>query len=327
MTTRETDIPTGRGESPSDVLDITVLMGGPSSEREVSLISGQAVAEGLERAGHAVTRSDISPLDVSALDRKGVDAVFIALHGEFGESGEVQTLCEQRGLAYTGSGPRSSKLALNKAASKQLFRQAGLHTPDWAIIERFHGAGQYRSWLAEIGTPAVVKPVDGGSSVDVTIASEPAEVESALEALMDKYGRALVERFVPGREFTVGILDEQPLPVLEVVPDGRFYDYRAKYDDQAATAYRFDHGLAEDAARTLQTAALAAHRALGCRHLSRVDFIADESGTAWVLEINTIPGFTSHSLLPKAAQHSGIEFVDLVDRLARMAVRDRQGRR
>lgn len=301
-------------------LDITVLMGGPSAEREVSLLSGTAVADALARAGHAVTRADILPADTAALDRDGLDVVFIALHGEFGESGAVQTLCEQRHLRYTGSGPRASELAMDKAAAKQIFRRAGLDSPDWTIIEQFHSPAQVRARLDELPPPVVCKPVDSGSSIDITIARDEAQRDAALEALLDSYGRAMLERFVPGREITVGILGSEALPVMEIVPAREFYDYTAKYADASGTQYVFEHGLDGDLCRRIQQAALAAHQALGCRDLSRVDFILDDRQRCQVLEVNTIPGFTSHSLVPMAAARAGVGFEQLVDRLATMAM-------
>ena len=317
----------------SEPLNITVLMGGPSSEREVSLMSGRAIAAGLERQGHRVTRADIHPHDASALDREGIDVVFIALHGEYGESGDVQSLCEQRELAYTGSGPMASKLALDKAATKQLAKQAGVSTPDWMIIEEFHSPRQYRPWLAELPPPVVVKPVSGGSSIDITIAKTADQRDEAREELIDDYGRVMLERFVPGRELTVGILGERSpsplqrawgldaaLPALEIVPAREFYDYEAKYADDAGTRYVFDHGLPGEVVEATEAAGLLAHRTLGCRDMSRVDFILDGSGVPQLLEINTIPGFTSHSLLPMAAAKVGIGFDELVDRIARMAL-------
>ncbi|MBS3734720.1 MAG: D-alanine--D-alanine ligase [Phycisphaerae bacterium] len=307
------------GPGPSGPLDITVLTGGPSSERAVSLASGAAVAGALERCGHRVTPADIDRTDATALDREGLDVVFIALHGDFGESGDVQDLCEQRHLAYTGSDATASRLALDKAAAKQLFRRAGLTTPNWMILEHYHVPSQMHRWLAELPPPVVCKPVDGGSSVDITIARDTAARDAALERLLDDYGRALVEAYVPGREVTVGILADEALPVLEVVPQGEFYDYRAKYADDAGTRYTFEHGLGDDVCARLQAAARTAHDALGCRDMSRVDFVLDEAGTAHVLEINTIPGFTSHSLLPKAAARVGVSFEALVNRLVALA--------
>lgn len=304
-------------------LDITVLMGGPSPEREVSLLSGSAVADALERRGHKVTRADIGPQDTSALDRKGIDVVFIAMHGEFGESGEVQSLCEERSVAYTGSGRHASELAMDKAASKQLFRRAGLATPDWMIVEEWHDPGEVRRWLEEIPPPVVIKPVDGGSSIDITIARDGTARDAAMEELLDVYGRVMLERYVEGRELTVGIVGAQVLPLVEVIPAGDFYDYKAKYADGAGTQYIFEHRLDDPTVEAARAEAMAAHCCLGCRDLSRVDFILDGEGKLQVLELNTIPGFTSHSLVPMAAAKAGVGFEELVDRLVQLAVRRR----
>jgi len=301
-------------------LDITVLMGGPSAERDISLLSGSAIADALKSVGHRVTRADISPQDTTALDREGMDVVFIALHGDFGESGEAQMLCEQRGLRYTGSNERASRVGMDKAAAKQILKRGGLTTPDWMIVEEFHPVDQVARWIEELPPPVVLKPVDGGSSLDITIATDLRQRDEALEYLVDKYGRAMLERYLPGREFTVGIIGNSALPLMEIVPDGRFYDYRAKYDDEAKTSYVFNHGLNEQVVKRMRADAVNAHRILGCRDLSRVDFILDQNNTPNVLEINTIPGFTSHSLVPKAAAAAGISFEKLVDGIVAMAM-------
>jgi len=245
--------------------------------------------------------------------------VFIALHGDFGESGEVQTLCEGRGLRYTGSGPRASLVCMDKAACKQIVKRAGLATPDWMIVEQYHSPARYRAWLQELPPPVVLKPVNGGSSVDITIAGDQAQRDAALESLLEQYGRAMLEAYVPGREIAVGILGEEALPVLEIVPARKFYDKIAKYDDDAGTRYVFDHGLDAALCQGIQAAALKAHNVLNCRDLSRADFILDGENVPQLLEINTIPGFTSHSLVPMAAAKVGISFEQLVDRLVNMA--------
>ncbi|MDY6913830.1 MAG: D-alanine--D-alanine ligase [Planctomycetota bacterium] len=307
----------------TETLDVTVLMGGPGSEREVSILSGTAIADALERLGHNVGRADISPEDTSALDRDGIDVVFIALHGQFGETGEVQELCERRGLCYTGSGPQASRLAMDKAAAKEIFRDAGVPTPDWAVVEARDNASDCSVKLKALAGPVVVKPVSEGSSVDITIARDDAQRDAAIRRLLKDYGRAMVERFIPGRELTVSILGDDALPVLEVVPAREFYDYTAKYADGAGTQYVFEHGLDESLVRAVQQAAGKAHRLLGCRDMSRVDFILDPAGAAHVLEVNTIPGFTSHSLLPMAALRASISFEQLIDRFVAMATRRR----
>jgi D-alanine-D-alanine ligase len=307
--------------SAREVLDITVLMGGPSGERDVSIASGSAIADALERTGHKVVRSDISPTNTSALDRAGIDVVFIALHGEFGETGQVQELCESRHLRYTGSPPRASELAMDKAASKQVFRRCGIATPDWVMIEESDPPTVVAAKLKDFAPPVVVKPVDGGSSLDVTIARDITTRNAAIADCTDKYSRAMVEKFVKGREFTVSLLGELALPVLEIITTREFYDYTAKYSDGAGTRYVFEHGLPPQTARRMQDQALLAAKSLGCRDMSRVDFLLDANLEPFVLEINPIPGFTSHSLLPMAAGKIGISFDQLVNRIVDMAMK------
>jgi D-alanine-D-alanine ligase len=303
-----------------EALNITVLMGGPSDERKVSLLSGAAIADALETRGHVVTRADITPTDTRALDRDDIDVVVIALHGPFGESGEVQRLCEQRGLRYTGSGPRASQLGMDKAAAKQLFKRAGLTTPDWMIIENFHDPKMVRQWLEEIPPPCVVKPVCGGSSLHISICRDEPSRDAAIEELLDLEDRAMLERFVPGREITVGILGEQTLPVIEILPGHAFYDFESKYADDAGTEYRFDLGLDQAGLDRIAADARTAHQCLDCRDLSRVDFVLDSNLTPHVLEINTIPGFTGHSLVPMAAAEVGLAMPALCQKLVDLAM-------
>ena len=307
-------------------LDITVLMGGPGSEREVSFMSGRAVAEALRRCGHRVTTADVGPEDTAALDREGIETVFVALHGAFGENGQVQRLCEQRGLCYVGSDPSASELAMDKDASKRLFRRAGLATPDWVVVDGALSPPDWGGLLAGVPPPCVLKPVDGGSSVDITIARDDATRDAALEGLLARYGRAMVEAFIEGREMTVGILADRPLPVVEIRPAREFYDYVAKYEDDA-TEYILDTQLPPAAVEHLRAAAVTAHKALGCRDFSRVDFILTPAGVAHVLEVNTIPGFTSHSLLPKAAAAANVSFEQLCDRIVQLALNRSPGGR
>jgi len=308
---------------PARTLDITVLMGGPSSERDVSFLSGRAVAEALARCGHKVAAADISPEDTSALDREGVEIVFIALHGPFGEDGQVQRLCEERGLTYVGSGPVASRLAMDKDASKRLFRAAALATPEWVVIEKETPPGRRAELLARTPPPCVLKPIDGGSSVDITIARDESTRGEALENVLAAYGRAMIEAFIPGREMTVSILAEEALPLVEIRPAREFYDYVAKYEDDA-TEYIVAPDVPAAVADRLAADALKAHQALGCRDFSRVDFMLTDDGRPHVLEVNTIPGFTSHSLLPKAAAAAGVSFDRLCDRLVQLALERQQ---
>jgi len=305
----------------TDHFDITVLMGGPSFEREVSLMSGENVSTALEAAGHRVTRADVSPTNTSALDRAGIDVVFIALHGEFGESGEVQQLCEDRGLKYIGSSPRASMLGMDKVASKQLFRRSGLTTPDWTIIENFQHPDEARELVEKIPLPVVVKPIDGGSSVDTVISHDESTRSTAVENLLDTYDRCMIEKFVTGRELTVGILGKNPLPIIEIVTPHSFYDYSAKYEDDSGTEFVFPEDMDSETTQRIYNDAITAHEAINARDISRVDFILDTQGVLQVLEINTIPGFTTHSLVPLAARQAGIEMSALVDRIVKMAMK------
>jgi D-alanine-D-alanine ligase len=208
---------------------------------------------------------------------------------------------------------------LDKDASKHVFRDRGLCTPDWAVLAKADSPVRRAELLGALPLPLVIKPVDGGSSVDVVIAREESSRDRALEELLDKYGRILVERFVAGREMTVGVLGRRTLPVLEIIPAREFYDYEAKYADGAGTQYRFDHGLPPDVVGAMESAAWTAFECLGCRDMGRVDFLLDAQGTAWLLEVNTIPGFTGHSLLPMAAARAGLSFDELVGRILESA--------
>ena len=307
-------------------LDVLVLMGGPSEEREISLMSGTAVAEALAQRGHRVRTADIAPTDTSALEGDHPDVVFIAMHGAFGEDGQVQQLCEDRRLAYVGSPPHACERTMDKAAAKQVYRRIGLTTPDWVVVEQYDKAATVAELLGRIGLPCVAKPVLGGSSQDVFLCDTESERKEALDELLDKYTRALVERRVRGRELTVGILGSRALPVIEIRTDRPFYDYQAKYLDDD-TQYILDHGLSDQIVETCQDAAVSAHGALGCLDMSRSDLVLDDDGVVWILETNIIPGLTSHSLLPKAAACEGIAFGKMCEMLLKMAMNRAASRR
>lgn len=283
-------------------------MGGPSAEAEVSLRSGAAVADGLRRAGYEVVEIRLSgrALDLPA----GTEAVFVALHGEFGEDGTVQQMLRDRGVPYTGSGPEASHLAFDKQASKEVFVREGIPTPGYEIL----AAGGARTRPL----PVVVKPVRQGSSIGVGMVFEEAQWAPALREALAHDGAALVEDFIPGRELTVGIVGERVLPVLEIRAPGGFYDFRAKYT-RGVTEYLVPAPLAAEQAERAQAIAGAVFRALGCRGMGRVDLRLDPAGGLFALEINTIPGFTETSLLPKAARAAGIDFPALCDAILRSA--------
>ena len=294
-------------------LNIAVLAGGPSAERDISLMGGRAVADALAGLGHAVTFADVGPDNLAVLDTPGLDVVFPVLHGPWGEDGQIQRILEARGLPYVGSGPAASALAMDKVASKAAFVNANLPTPAWQV---------WSKWPGDYGGPfpVVAKPIDQGSSVDLTIAHTTDELREAVARICQRYGRCMVEEFISGRELTVGVLDGATLPPIEIVVHGHeFYDYQAKYFDDT-TEYRMDPVLPAGVRGEMIRLAREAHAALGCRDFSRVDILLREDNGPFILEINTIPGFTGHSLVPKAAAHVGLNFAALCDRLIGMAM-------
>jgi len=301
---------------------VAVLRGGVGREREVSLESGRCVAEALREGGLDVVVSDIRPDDMQILDRKDIDVFFLALHGEFGEDGQLQQVLEDRGLVYTGCGPEASRLAFDKMASKRSFRSAGVNVP--AVVEFTLGvdATELDRQLKPFGERFVVKPLRQGSSVGVYVVKSREEAVATAQKVRDEFGDCMIEAFVTGREVTVGILGRRPLPIIEIRSKTGFYDYHAKYVDDR-TEYLFD--TIEDASvRTrIANAALACFDALGCRDFARVDFIVTEDGTPYALEANTIPGFTTHSLLPKAAGKIGLSMSDLCVQIVQTAVAQR----
>ncbi len=301
-------------------LKVLVLMGGPSAERTVSLASGQAVCRALQQAGFEVIHGDIGPDDLTILDEPTCDVVFPVLHGTFGEDGQLQTILEQRGLAYCGSDARASALAMDKHRSRQAFIKAGLLCAPAELIGAEHADDKAAidSTMARLGLPCVVKPNAQGSSVGITIATEPDQARQAVQTVLRNYGDCLVERFIEGRELTVGIMAGQSLPVLEVKPAAGFYDYHAKYEDNQ-TEYLFETNLGPSVLGAVEQAACRAFEALGCRDFARVDFIVDAQQRPFVLEVNTIPGFTDHSLLPKAADRAGIVMCEMCRHIVQMA--------
>src|SRR4051794_8639710 len=293
---------------------VTVLRGGPSAEREVSLVSGRAVAEGLRSMGHEVFESDVSPHDLSGL-RHPADVIFPVLHGEFGESGELQEILEGRGLKFVGSGSKASRLGMDKVATKQAWEKAGLPTPPYRV-----GTSLDEKIPEE---PCVVKAIASGSSIDVFVCKGPAEgqvnAREALATVLKKHKRALVEKFISGPELTVGLLEEKPLAPIRIVPKREFFDYEAKYK-ASDTEHRFDTGLPAALIERCRKLAREANEVVGARDLARIDIMIDQhTQEPYLLEINTLPGFTPKSLLPEAAAHAGINFGALVDRLVRRA--------
>jgi D-alanine-D-alanine ligase len=282
------------------------------------LESGRCVAEALRAGGLDVVVSDIRPDDMTVLDRTDIDVFFLALHGQFGEDGQLQQILEDRGLVYTGCGPKASRLAFDKMASKRLFQAASVPVP--AVVEFQPGddPADLDRQLEPLGSRFVVKPLRQGSSVGVYVVASRAEAVGAAQKVREEFGDCMVESFVEGCEVTVGVLGRQPLPIIEIRSKTGWYDYQAKYLDDR-TEYLFDT-IEDEAVRVrLADAALACFDALGCRDFSRVDFIVSRDGTPYALEANTIPGFTTHSLLPKAAAKVGIPMTELCVRIVRAA--------
>ncbi|MBN1590200.1 MAG: D-alanine--D-alanine ligase [Pirellulales bacterium] len=292
---------------------VTVLAGGPSSEREVSLESGRAVAAGCERLGHDVLKADITPDDLGALDRP-CDLVFPVVHGTFGEDGELQAILESRGMRYVGSDAAASRLGMDKHATKRRWHDAGLPTARWACVARGD-----EPLVHAVAPPVVVKPACEGSSVGVVFCDTREDVDATVARLLKRFERVVIERRLVGRELTVGILGQQVLPIVEVLPAEGFYDFEAKYrrDD---TRYVVEPDIDRATYQQIQELGVAAYRLLGCRHYGRVDLMLDEHDGPQLLEINTVPGFTEHSLLPKAAAHVGIGFDELIERLLGLAM-------
>ncbi len=296
---------------------VAVLMGGPGSEREVSLTSGAAVVDALRAAGCRAEPVVVAGTDVALPAATGL--AFNVIHGTFGEDGALQQLLEDRGVPYTGAGVASSRLAFDKLAAKRRFLAAGVPTPAFELLDC--SAGPARPAMPP---PFVVKPPREGSSVGVHIVREAAAAPAAIADARRFGGELLVEQFVDGLELTVGILDDQPLPVVHIAPRSGFYDLNNKYPwmgGGGGTDYHCPAGLDPHATAQVQQAGLAAHRALGVEVYSRVDVLLDHAGRPFVLEVNTIPGMTASSLLPKAAAAAGIPFGPLCLRIADLSLR------
>lgn len=293
-------------------------MGGVGSEREISLQSGGNVAAALRGAGFDVVEFDIAPDRLGILDDASVDVFYPVLHGEFGEDGQLQEILEGMGLVYVGSDSRSSRLAFDKIASKEAFRAGGVRVARDVCITSGGDLEGLCDKLAKVGERFVVKPIREGSSVGVEIVSGHAEAAAAGAKCFEKYGECMIEEFIAGREITVGILNGRALPVIEIRSKMQFYDYHAKYVDDA-TEYLFDTIVDSEVVAMVQATAVKCFEVLGCRHLGRVDMIIDDDGE-YVLEINTLPGFTSHSLLPMAGAKAGYPASELCREIVEAAL-------
>ena len=297
---------------------IGVLLGGLSSEREVSLASGNAILKALKEKGYHPVAIDVGRDVALQIRGQGIEMAFIALHGKFGEDGAIQGMLEVVGIPYTGSGILASALGMNKTVSKQVFRSQGLHVGPYEVI--YAGtADRVHAVIEQIRYPVVVKPHAEGSSVGVSLVFKKEEVDRAVELAFQYGNEVLIEKFIKGKEVQVGILGDRALGAIEIVPKRAFYDYAAKYE-QGMSDHFFPARIPDAVyTRTLE-AGLAAHRAIGCRGYSRVDFIIDENSVPYILEVNTLPGMTSTSLLPEIAKGAGIQFPDLVEEILRLGL-------
>jgi D-alanine-D-alanine ligase len=333
---------------------VIVLLGGDSPEREVSKVSGKAVAEALARRGHQVVAIDTSgphagqaidlqrpasaigseppptalvPVSeaIHAVERIGasafgeVDVVFIALHGGKGEDGTIQALLEVIGVPYTGSGVMASAIAMDKETSKRLFHDLGVPTPRGFAADASEAVDALAERIGSTcGWPAIVKPNSAGSSVGFAILKSAADLPAAVAQAGMYDSRLIFEEFIPGREMTVAILDDQALPVVEIIPQAGVYDYRSKYTKGTST-YEVPAQIPPAVVRAMQEHALRSFHGLKCRDFARVDFRLTPGGQLYCLEVNTIPGMTATSLVPKAAKAAGIEFDVVVERLVQLA--------
>ncbi len=324
---------------------VGVLMGGPSTEREISLKSGKAVYEALKQSGLQVIAIDIKTDSIEKnmrlIESCKIDCAFLALHGRFGEDGQIQEILESVKIPYTGSGVLASRLAMDKVASRKIFQANGLNVPKYKIVEKAsYGIGKYKTFLTtenhlkviakrfscnsdwkvnnNLKLPLVIKPTTHGSSIGLSIIDKQERLDKAVSLAFAFDERIMIEEYVEGREVTVGILKEQPLPVIEIIPKRRFFDYEAKYTP-GMTDYEVPAKLEESVAREVKKAALSAHKLLGCSGCSRVDMILSKDNLPFVLEVNTIPGLTNTSLLPRAAKTQGIEFNELCLKLIKLA--------
>lgn len=303
---------------------VGVLIGGCSSEREISLRSGKAIGDALKQGGCQVSALDIHFNDegaiVSLLKNAKIDVAFIALHGQLGEDGVIQSILEKLHIPYAGSGVEASRLAINKISTQMIFQKNGIPVAGFQVVDEKEkqNLGAVMDKIKKF--PVVVKPANQGSSIGIALAENKEGFLAALNDAFQYDKEILIEEYIEGRELTVGILDQTALPVIEIKPKRKFFDFTAKYQE-GLTEYIIPAQLPADVTTRVQDLALRAHKVLGCLDLSRVDMMLDHFNNPFVLEINTIPGFTASSLLPKAAEAQGIDFTQLCLKIVGMAYR------
>ncbi len=301
---------------------IGVLMGGFSSERDISIRSGLAIYQALQELGYNSALIDVGRDIVHVLKKEKIKIAFLALHGGIGENGAIQGMLEVLGIPYTGSGVLASALAMDKEASRKIFLYHGLSVPPFVIVTRKEKNSSLLTphSLPDFDIPWVIKPAHEGSSIGVSIVREEAALTVALEKAFQFGRRAIIEKFIPGKEVHIGILSNRVLGGVEIMPSLEFYNYEAKYTS-GLTEYIIPPKIDPQVYEKTKASALKAHMALGCSGATRVDLKIDEEGTPYVLEINTLPGMTGTSLLPKIAQAGGMSFKELIEEILRLAVK------
>lgn len=332
-------------------MKIAVILGGTSAERDVSMVSGISIARALKSNGHEVEAIDcayggriignldddisnlISPIPsdienkkleldrnllatVDYLIKNQFDLVFNGLHGGYGENGQLQALLEICHIPCTGSDSFASSLGMNKHFSKMIFQDNGIPTAPWLLIEK--GKKTPIDAIEEIGIPVVVKPNDQGSTVGLTVVYDNEKIKKAIDKAFNHGKSVLIEKYIPGKELTVSVLGQQPLPVIEIIPDSGLYDYESKYQS-GKTQYICPAEISQDKTRELQDYGLRAYNSIGCKDYARVDFRMNEQGEVFCLEVNTLPGMTPTSLVPKAAKAIGIDFNRLIETISKSA--------
>ena len=301
-------------------LNISILYGGASTEHKISIQTGLAIAEAIK---------DRYNLDMINLDSEiynapqllvGSDLVFNALHGGDGENGSIQSFLDLHHIPYTGSGAKPCKIAMDKNITKLIAKSVDIQTPNWILLKRNQHTGMqlHYNQPSKFSYPYVVKPSSEGSTFGLTIVKEESELEEAINHASEYGDEILIEEFIPGRELTVGILGNKPLPIVEIKPSHDLYDYECKYSE-GLSEYFVPAELSDSLERSLSEDALKIYKTIGCRHYARADFRLNEAGEHYLLEINTLPGMTATSLLPKAAKAAGLEFPDLIDTIIKIA--------
>ena len=286
---------------------VGVLMGGASAERAISLKSGIAVCEGLALNGFNVETVDWDGKSLGVFDGDKFQSFFIALHGRGGEDGSVEAILDIKFIPYTGSGVLASALGMDKRKAKTIWRHQGLRTPDFVSIKENTHLGD----IAKVGFPMVIKPPNQGSSIGVSIVRSEQGLKKAIEIARRYDSEVMAEQYIEGSEYTVPVICERPMPTVKIETDRDFYDYAAKYDS-SSTRYVCPSDLDESEIQKISSIAVESYRAIGCEGWGRVDFIKDQEGNFELIEINTVPGMTNHSLVPMSAKSAGIEFSQLV---------------